>query len=381
MNIAQRLQKLGLPLLGKELIEQAARKRTYVIRVVYAALLFFVAFLAFYETLRAGVTSPLAVLGRGRDMFMWLVFLQFAGVYLFMPAITCGVITQEKERDSLQLLFLTSLGPWTIVLEKLAGRLVPMFSFLLLSLPLLAFAYSLGGISTSLLWSGVWMLVLATIQMGALALMCSSFFRTTVGAFVATYVIAFIIFFGPYVMWMLLWLVAYLLGIDLDHLFSGPSSWITPGLVVLAMFPFFGPPYFFALTVIPGGLSFWALLVHSLIIVATSGACLVVARKFLVPRAFLPPRNYLLEFVKLFDRRQPRGTAVVAGKVVPLASDPSQLPAESPIAWRETTKRSLGQARYLFRILLFIEVPLICFCGLLVLGSFGSRDYTMIPRV
>src|SRR5579859_1728420 len=162
MSFAQRVQNLGLPLLGKELIEQAARKRTYIVRVLYALLLFFVAYLYFYETLQSGATSPLAVLGSGRTMFMALVFMQFTGVYLFMPAITCGVITQEKEHDSLQLLFLTRLGPWTILFEKLLGRMVPMVSFLLLSLPLLAFAYSLGGISPSLLWTGVWMLLLAT---------------------------------------------------------------------------------------------------------------------------------------------------------------------------------------------------------------------------
>src|SRR5258708_1818008 len=192
-------------------------------------------------------------------MFLWLVGLQFAGVYLFMPAITCGVVTQEKERDSLQLLFLTRLGPWTILFEKLLGRLIPMFSFLLLSLPLLAFAYSLGGISPSLLWSGVWMLVLATIQMGTLALMCSAFFRTTVGAFVASYVIAFIMFFGPYVMWMVLWLLGYLLGIDFESLFRGFQSWVTPGVFMLGAFPFFGPPYFMALTVLPRRLRFCAL--------------------------------------------------------------------------------------------------------------------------
>ena len=44
----------GLPLLGKELLEQAARKRTYVIRTLYASLLFFVCYLMFYDTLRVG---------------------------------------------------------------------------------------------------------------------------------------------------------------------------------------------------------------------------------------------------------------------------------------------------------------------------------------
>ena len=303
-------------------------------------------------------------------------------MYLFMPAITCGVITQEKERDSLQLLFLTRLGPWTILFEKLLGRLVPMFSFLLLSLPLLAFAYSLGGISPSLMWTGVWMLVLATIQMGTLALLCSAFFRTTVGAFVASYVIAFILFFGPYVTWMVLWLIGYLLGIDFDHLLRGFNSWITPGLFMLGAFPFFGPPHFFVVTIMPGGLGPWALLIHSLIILGTSAVCLVLARKCLVPRAFLPPRNYLLEFLKLFDRREAprRAVRTVTGNTVDVETDPARLPADAPIAWRETTKRSLGRARYLIRLLIFIEIPLLLFCGLLVASMFANRDYSFMPR-
>jgi len=50
----QGLTRFGLPLLGKELLEQAARKRTYVVRVLYATLLFCASFLFFYDTLRTG---------------------------------------------------------------------------------------------------------------------------------------------------------------------------------------------------------------------------------------------------------------------------------------------------------------------------------------
>jgi ABC-type transport system involved in multi-copper enzyme maturation permease subunit len=381
MTFGERIQKLGLPLLGKELIEQAARKRTYVVRVVYASFLFFVAFMFFYDKLHAGATSPLAILGSGRSLFMTLVNLQFAGVYLFMPAITCGVVTQEKERDSLQLLFLTRLGPWTILFEKLLGRMVPMFSFLLLSLPLLAFAYSLGGISPSLLWSGVWMLVLATIQMGTLALMCSTFFRTTVGAFISTYVIAFILFFGPYVMMTVTILLGYLLDIDFEQLLRGFNSWITPDMVILAAFPFFAPPYFLVLTVLPGLIGFWLMLGHSVVSLATSGCCLLLARKCLVARAFLPPRNYLLEFLKLFDRREPVRRVLGPKTGVVVETDPTRLPEDDPIAWRETTRRSLGRARYLFRLLLFTEVPLLLFCGLLVATNLLTDDLSILPRI
>jgi hypothetical protein len=134
-------------------------------------------------------------------------------------------------------------------------------------------------------------------------------------------------------------------------------------------------------TVIPGGLGFWPLVGHSFVILGTSGACLLLARKCLVPRAFLPPRNYLLEFLKLFDRKQPRPTAATRGIATAVETDPDRLPADAPIAWRETTKRSLGRPRYLLRLLLFIEIPLVLFCGLLVVSQFSrSNDYTFVPR-
>jgi hypothetical protein len=53
--------------------------------------------------------------------------------------------------------------------------------------------------------------------------------------------------------------------------------------------------------------------------------------------------------------------------------DKSKLPDWRPIAWRETTKRSLGRTHYLFRIFLAIEIPL-CVVLLLIalLGNEGA---------
>jgi hypothetical protein len=66
-----------------------------------------------------------------------------------------------------------------------------------LSLPLLAYAYTLGGISAEYLWNGIWLLVLAAIQVGTIALCCSAFCRTTVGAFIASYLVTAIVSLGP----------------------------------------------------------------------------------------------------------------------------------------------------------------------------------------
>jgi ABC-type transport system involved in multi-copper enzyme maturation permease subunit len=77
----------------------------------------------------------------------------------------------------------------------------------------------------------------------------------------------------------------------------------------------------------------------------------------LLDRAFVPPRNLLLEFFKKLDgffeelnQQTTRGVLLVR--------EVDTGPMFDPIAWRETRKRSLGTVRYLFRLLVVLEVPL-----------------------
>ena len=370
----------GLPLLAKELLEQSARRRTYVVRVVYATLLFVSAFLLFFDILRSGASSPLAVLGKGREMFETLVRLQFGGVYLFMPAITCGVLTLEKERASLPLLIVTRLGPWTIVFEKLLSRVIPMAGFLLLSLPLLAFAYSLGGIAGSQIAAAMWMLFLTTFQMGTVAILCSAYFRTTVGAFIGSYLLSLALMFGP----ALVLLIAHSLGWNVDHainsLTSSPQVAFVPVIVLpLCGFAMWidGPPAFRAAS------HFWAIVVQSGLILSSSAVCLALCRYFLIRRAFLPPRNLLLAmfkrvdgfFHRLNDNRFTRG--------IVLGGSETSIPEGQPVAWRETHKRSLGRARYLVRIFLALEIPtaVLCFIVAFPLAGHGRTDPEAIAAI
>ena len=356
MNLAR--PRVGLPLLAKELVEQAARRRTYVVRVVYAVLLFGAAFLIFFEILGARVGNAFAVLGRGREMFEALVALQFAGIYLFMPAITCGVLTQEKERSSLELLFLTRLGPWTILLEKYLSRVLPMFSFLLMSVPLLAFAYSLGGISQDDLWSGVWTLATTVLQVGAFALWCSAYFRTTVGAFVGSYVLGAAFYWVALIAVRLLHEFAI---IDLVIIFEFFAWWFSspgaPGPLFdhTSQFGYLviGPALFFRFAP-QVGLGGFVLL--SLPMLGSTAAFLILARVFILRRAFVPARNPLLKLFRMLDSLFTRLNDRLLNGVV-LVRESTTLPEDEPLAWRETAKRSLGTVRYLFRVFVALEAP------------------------
>ena len=78
---------------------------------------------------------------------------------------------------------------------------------------------------------------------------------------------------------------------------------------------------------------------------------------FLESRAFVPARNYLLEFFRLLDGIFTDMNHVTGGIV--LSKDVNLLPGTEPVAWRETSKKSLGTVRYLFRMLMVLELPLL----------------------
>jgi ABC-type transport system involved in multi-copper enzyme maturation permease subunit len=192
------LPRLDWPLLGKELLEQSARKQMYVIRVTYALVLFG-AFWIYYR--RHVAAGPVLVLGGGMQPFQFLVTAQMLTIYLFLPPLMAGAIAQEKERDTLGLLFLTDLTPWEFILQKYVGRLIPMMTLLFLSLPLLAVAYSLGGVSAPMLYASATSLFLTCLWVGALALECSAHEASTFQALLRCWGICLVIgtccFIGP----------------------------------------------------------------------------------------------------------------------------------------------------------------------------------------
>lgn len=346
----------GLPLLTKEMIEQSARKRTYVIRVLYLSALFVGAGLFFSERAwYAYQYNPMAILGMGRDLFNGLVMCQFMGIYMFVPLLACGLITSEKERDSLSLLLLTRLRPGAIVLEKLLGRLVPMCYFFFATLPGFALAYSLGGVSLSLLSSAVWTLSITAFQCCAIALMCSAWCRTTVSAFFTTLIVGVIVIGGgPFLEeWRI---------IDFPRLrmwgSSGHIEWLMMG------------PYLFFEEAERAGFRTCFLL--SMPLVASGIACTVAARFILIPRAFVTKRNLLHKAFRATDgflrNLLPTGVSRL------LLKDTSGLPDDHPIHWRETTKSISGRTRYQLYLFALIEIPLVLICIALSVDDYDSSQ-------
>ncbi|MAE63096.1 MAG: hypothetical protein CMJ18_02385 [Phycisphaeraceae bacterium] len=360
-------RRFSLPLLTKELTEQAARKRTYVVRVIYAVLLFAAGAGFLWQLLDTTRGNALQVLGRGAELFMAVVGLQFAGIYLFLPALVSGAITGEKERQSLTLLMVTDLRPWEIIIQKLVGRLLPMLTFLLLSLPLMAIAYAFGGVTTSLLVSAVVLLGLTCLQVASFSLMLSSWCRSSVSAFMGTYILGTLAYFGPFFFFMILREFELF---DLLHSVGWQRSvrFISLEEAATILMSHVPPWVFVERAVWTGALPTASTSVGAVLPTAiTSAVFLLLARYCLVRRAFVPPRNSLLALFKWLDGGFHKLNRVTGN--IMLVKPGSALPGDRPIAWRELTKRSLGQVHYLFRILVVMEAPALIVVALAIGAS------------
>lgn len=325
----------SLPLLTKELIEQAQHKRTYVLRVIYAVVLYGLA-LSQYALSMGGGRMAFANLGQGRVYFDQLVNVQYWAIMLILPAIGCGALTVEKEKDTLALLLLTKLSPWTIIFEKFLSRVFAMGTFQLLSLPLFGIVQSMGGVEVWEIIAAILRLMVMTIEVASVSILCSTWFRTTSEAFV----------------------MSYLSVLCLSGLFSAFALVVAAG----AGFPWSAATqtepltatqeFFIAIgrRVLPVGMGIAGLLF--------SAFTLLIASRILVARAFIPTWNVVLVLFQRADRFFNALNARTTGGIV-LVRDRDSLPLFQPIAWRETRKKSLGTFRYQFRVLMLLLAPLI----------------------
>lgn len=373
------LTPFSLPLLTKELIELSARKSTFIFRTVFAVSLIFFSAMFVTPEVYGRTLTPANILGTGKRSFNAIINMAFCGILLFMPATACSVISIEKERNTLGLLLQTRLGPWTIIFEKFTSRLIPMLSCLAISLPLLGFCYSLGGLETLDLVHGVWFLLISVLLTSSIAIMASAFCRTTMAAFITSYTILFVFSFGPAI---------------IDSLFLNDSigRWteataqqsLTPILKfnaryeLLGTYPFMPMALCDAVADTPIPLTWQSALVRILIFSATTLLAITLnlgmAKYFLVRRAFLSPLNPILRLFRLLDRFYSWANGRY-GRGVVLLQPTHLVPDLEPIAWRETTKRSLGQARYLIRIFVVLQFS-VCFmlCVAAISGKESSGD-------
>lgn len=295
--------RFGFPVLTRDLKGLSARSRMFVLRTTFAAV--FLGFVFWRTKVRLGWTMALnstSALGSGAAVFEELTQWLVVAVGILMPVITAGAIVEEKERDTLTTLLTTQVSAGQIIIEKLLSRVWVMITLLLVSMPLLAFAYSLGGIDQRELTMSIIALSVFIVSLGSLSLYWSVRCSSVVAAFVSTLFSAFALAV-PF------------------------SCCIEPRNHVVA------------LAFLSGG---------GVIVTAFS---LGRATSRLHDAATTPVRNQFFRQFKRYD-------TFFADAGLWVVRERRTLPDDEPVAWRETKKRALSRTQHLVHVFLALETPL-----------------------
>jgi ABC-type transport system involved in multi-copper enzyme maturation permease subunit len=183
------------PVLNKEFRQRMRIARTPWIIFLYlgiaGTLIFAYMFLIAHP---AGVFHPEG----SRFLFIGLSIIQLVLLAFVVPGLTAGVISGERERQTLSVLLTMPLSSGGIILSKWIAALAFVILLILSSLPLYASVFLFGGVSPAEILYTIVHLLVTVCFWGALGVFFSTLIRRTGVAMVTTYcTVAMIMVFLP----------------------------------------------------------------------------------------------------------------------------------------------------------------------------------------
>lgn len=129
-----------------------------------------------------------------RLLFYVLSIAQLVLIAFMTPALTAGVISGEREKQTLNILLTTQQSSSAIVLSKLASSLAFMVLIVLATLPIYSIVFLYGGISPSQLILVFLFYLFTMLLLGAIGILCSTLFKRTIMAVIMAYGMTLFIF-------------------------------------------------------------------------------------------------------------------------------------------------------------------------------------------
>jgi hypothetical protein len=213
---------VGNPVLRRELDERAASGRAAAAMTAWLVLLSGLAVLV-YWSYSAGdgfdpVTNDSARIGK--NIFEWTLFGMLGLVLFLVPAFTASAVAGERTRQTLVPVQMTALSPLAIVLGKSLAAIAFTVLLVVAAAPILALAFFVGGVGLADLLSGLGVVILTAVVLGAVGIALSAVFSKVQGATVMTYGFVLAISVGTFI---LLGVVGIVRAVDHDGFGPTPA--------------------------------------------------------------------------------------------------------------------------------------------------------------
>jgi ABC-type transport system involved in multi-copper enzyme maturation permease subunit len=166
------------PIFDKELRVSSRRKRNYILRSAYIALLSLFILYAWFITvsirrIAPGVFAASRMPEAGKYVITTIIWFQFVAAQLIAVVMLSTAIGGEVRQRTLGVLMTTPINSLQIVMGKLLGKLLQIILLLGISLPLLAVVRVFGGVPWDYVVSGLCITLTAALFAGSLSLLLS----------------------------------------------------------------------------------------------------------------------------------------------------------------------------------------------------------------
>jgi len=184
------------PIVAKEYRSRMRTWRSPLAMMIYILLVAGLGFAIFSSTAASINQFGGQTANYGQILFEYLVVFQMILLTFITPGLTAGAISSERERQTIDLLFVTRIPPFSIIWGKLLSSMSFVVLLLLLSVPIFSLVFLFGGIELDQVLYAFLITVIAALTLGVIGIAFSTWLRRSLAATVAAYVGAFVLLFG-----------------------------------------------------------------------------------------------------------------------------------------------------------------------------------------
>lgn len=174
----------------KELKANARSIRMPFVLTIYNAILAFVASFSYYIELWGNQSYHIQTRNAGiLEVYTLLMIIEFGMVLITMPVLSASMITNERERQTLDILMSFKIQPFKLLAGKLCACVTVVMFLIVSSVPIVSIVFLVGGVNVKNLLESFLTLLVTTVFLGTIGILNSVLFRKTTSATVATYAI------------------------------------------------------------------------------------------------------------------------------------------------------------------------------------------------
>ena len=134
--------------------------------------------------------------GSSKEIFTVLSIAQLGLLAFVVPGLTAGVISGERERQTLNVLLTTELSPLGIVVSKMISSCSFTALLLFATLPLYSLVFMYGGLAPLQMLGILGFFLVSMLLYAAIGVSCSTYFKRTGVSTITTYGIVFFLVAG-----------------------------------------------------------------------------------------------------------------------------------------------------------------------------------------